>query len=235
MAQCAKYCKDIVTDELGGGSPPIPLLVRCLSPTGALTRPTMNSLCRDSSNLHNHSFSQGPWAHQSLLDLRRCHISACRPPSPLTRQRPDLVVRGVPVAHARQDWPASRTEWLACRVGWCMVGGVVGWNRMVGQGGGMLGVVRTRSVRLVIMLGDGPAMGAWVWHGTRRWAASFLTQRGGWFRYPPDTVAGWETGGVVSLTGWVRVEMWGMASVTARASAVEQAKLPPGLWCSMGS
>ena len=130
--------------------------------TGALTRPTMNSLCRDSSNLHNHSFSQGPWAHQSLLDLRRSHISACRPPSPLTRQRPDLVVRGVPVAHARQDWPASRTEWLACRVGWCMVGGVVGWNRMVGQGGGMLGVVRTRSVRLVIMLGDGPAMGAWV-------------------------------------------------------------------------
>ena len=43
-----------------------------------------------------------------------------------------------------------------------MVGGVVGWNRMVGQGGGMLGVVRTRSVRLDIMLGDGPAMGAWV-------------------------------------------------------------------------
>ena len=41
--------------------------------------------------------------------------------------------------------------------------------------------------------------------------------------------------GVVSLTGWVRVETWGMASVTARASAVEQAKLPPGLWCSMES
>ena len=37
MAQCAKYCKDIVTDELGGGSPPIPFLARCLLPEGCLT------------------------------------------------------------------------------------------------------------------------------------------------------------------------------------------------------